>query len=84
MALARPIVVTSGSGFEDFFTDEHDSLMVPPGEPEPLARAIVRLLRDPSLRSRLSARAAQTIQRYRPEPVTRQHLEFFERVAGRA
>lgn len=83
MALGRPIVVTSGSGFDDFFTDEHDSLMVPPGEHEPLARAIVRLLEDPPLRSRLSDSVLQTIQRYRPEPVTRQHLEFFEQVAGR-
>jgi glycosyltransferase involved in cell wall biosynthesis len=84
MALAKPMIVTSGSGYDDFFEAERDGLKVPPGEPDPLAEALLRLLRNPDEAARFGETAAQTSEAYRPEPVTRQRVAFFERVAARA
>ncbi|BDZ50871.1 hypothetical protein GCM10025867_31120 [Frondihabitans sucicola] len=56
-ALGSPVVVTSGSGFDDFCVDGDDCLMVPPGDPVRLATAIERLLGDRGLVTALTTRA---------------------------
>lgn len=68
-AIGRPLVCTSGSGFDDFCTNGEDALLVPPGDPEALAEAIVRILGDPRLAERLSVRARVTARRYSPDAV---------------
>jgi glycogen synthase len=83
MALGRATILTSGSGFEEFFEAERDGLMVPPRDSGSLARAIARLLGDEFLRERLGAAAATTAEQYDAPAVTRQHVDFFERVSSR-
>jgi glycogen(starch) synthase len=55
---AKPVIVTSGSGFTDFCTDGEDSLIVEPGNVADLEKAILRLYEDVSLRGRLGEEAA--------------------------
>lgn len=55
---AKPVIVTSGSGFTDFCTDGEDSLMVEPGNAADLEKAILRLYEDKALRVRLGEEAA--------------------------
>lgn len=68
-ALGSPVVVTTGSGFDDFCTDDADSLMVAPGDVRELARAAHRLLADPALRLRLAERATAEIGRFTADAV---------------
>lgn len=82
MALARPTILTSGSGFDEFAASERDALMVPPGDPAALGGAIVRLLGDPELRRSLGAAAAKTAERYDAPIVAGRHARYFEQVAG--
>ncbi|NQX13272.1 glycosyltransferase family 4 protein [Microbacteriaceae bacterium VKM Ac-2855] len=56
-ALGTAVVVTSGSGYDDFCTDDVDALLVPPGDDAALAAAIIRLLSDRELRDRLARTA---------------------------
>ena len=84
MALGRPMVVTSGSGFAEFFESGTHGLMVPPCDPPSLARAIEDLLADDELRRRCSAAAAATAERYDAPIVARQHAAYFELVAAGA
>ena len=46
LALSRPVVASNVGGIPEMITDGVHGLLVPPHEPDPLARAIVRLLRD--------------------------------------
>jgi glycosyltransferase involved in cell wall biosynthesis len=59
MALGVPIVASSIEGIVEQLADDRQALLVPPGEPEALAGAIVALLQDRALARRLaeSARA---------------------------
>jgi glycogen synthase len=82
LALGRPLVATSGSGYDDFISSEENGLLVPPRETAPLAEAIRRLLSDASLRERLSRGASDRIQELDVPPVTARHVEFFEQVAS--
>jgi glycosyltransferase involved in cell wall biosynthesis len=65
MASGMPIVASAIDGPKDFLEDGKTALLVPPDEPQALARAIEQLRRDADLRERLgrAARAA-AVQRY--------------------
>ena len=68
MSLAKPAVVTSAGGIPEMIEPGVTALMVPPGEPAPLADAIVRLLRDPDEARRLGEGARLRYERvYRAE-----------------
>jgi glycosyltransferase involved in cell wall biosynthesis len=82
-ALGRPVVATTGSGFGEFMEDGTSALLVAPRDPSALSEGLLRVLGDGALRARLSAGARSTADRYAPEPVARQHIAFFARVADK-
>ncbi len=55
-----PVVATDLGAFADVLTDERTALIVPVDEPTALARALRRLLDDPTLQASLSRQAAAT------------------------
>jgi glycosyltransferase involved in cell wall biosynthesis len=57
MALGVPIVATSIDGIVEQVDHESQGLLVPPGEPEALGRALVALLQDRALARRLGGAA---------------------------
>jgi glycosyltransferase involved in cell wall biosynthesis len=52
MAMGLPVAGTLAGGIPEVVIPGETGLLVPPGEPKPLAEAIVSLLDDPSLRQR--------------------------------
>jgi glycosyltransferase involved in cell wall biosynthesis len=73
MERARPVVAAEIGGLADLVRPAQTGLLVPPGEAEPLARALVELARDPEQAARMG------------EEGRRRVLEFFreERCADR-
>lgn len=63
MAAGIPAIGTAAGGVGEIITDGVDGLLVPPGDPEALAGAIGRLIRDPGLRERLGAAGRARIER---------------------
>lgn len=63
MAFGKPIVGAQAGGATDLIEDGVNGLLVPPHDPEKLAQALERLLRDESLRAALGQKGAQIIQR---------------------
>jgi D-inositol-3-phosphate glycosyltransferase len=59
-ACGVPVVAPSSGGIPDFVTDGDNGLLVPPGDPASLARALESLLSDASLRERLGRRGRET------------------------
>ncbi len=55
MERARPVIAAAIGGLVDVVRDGETGLLVPPGEVEPLARAMVELAGDPAKASRLGA-----------------------------
>jgi glycosyltransferase involved in cell wall biosynthesis len=53
MSLGKPVLSTAVGGVPEIVLDGETGLLVPPGEPEPYADALVRMAGDPALLRRL-------------------------------
>lgn len=82
MACGVPVVATSVGGIPDVIEDRINGLLVDPGKPEALARAIVTLLKDDALRARLREAAHRDVRkRFSAETVV-EDLESLYRELG--
>ncbi len=69
LAVGTPAIATDVGGVREIVTDGENGLLVAPGDPSALAEAIRRFLGDAGLRSRLSAAAAPSAERFSPERI---------------
>ncbi|MEW6442074.1 MAG: glycosyltransferase family 4 protein [bacterium] len=61
MSYGTPVIASSVGGIPEIVADRVNGLLVPPRDPDRLARALEVLLRDPELRSRLGENARETV-----------------------
>jgi glycosyltransferase involved in cell wall biosynthesis len=64
MACGLCIVSTNVGGIPYLLEDQEDALLVPPNDPEAMATAVMRLLKNPHLAARLSANARLKAERH--------------------
>jgi glycosyltransferase involved in cell wall biosynthesis len=62
MAAARPLVATTAGGTPELVRADTDGLLVPPGEPAPLARSILALFSDPQRAATLALSARRRVE----------------------
>ena len=82
MALGCPLVLTHGSGFDDFADADTEALKVAPGAPDELAAAIERMLRDPVLARRLGAAAAERASHFDVDLLAAGYADTLQRLAA--
>jgi phosphatidylinositol alpha-mannosyltransferase len=80
-ASATPAVASDIEGYAAVAT-EASAVLVPPGEPEPLARELVALLQDEPRRRRLGQGARKVAERYSWDPIARRLLSVYEELAS--
>lgn len=81
MAMGKAIVTTPVGGISEVVDHGRNGLLVNPGRPDEVAEAVLLLLRDKGMRSRLSQVATETVRRhFAPEFVARQVIEVYEEV----
>jgi glycosyltransferase involved in cell wall biosynthesis len=85
MACRLPVVVTAVGGNPEIVRDGIDGLLVPRGDDEAEARAILQLLNDP-LKASAMGRAGRlrVEERYRLEQTVEQYYHLYCRLAGRS
>jgi len=85
MQAALPIVASKTGGIPDVIEDGVNGLLVPPGDPEALARAIDRIFSDGDLARRLSEGAQQRGKDYDWEVLAEHVLRVYQGLtAGRS
>ena len=84
MAAGRPIAASAVGGLSEVLENEVTALLVPPGDPHALSRAMVRLYFDPRLRERLGVQAKRLAQtKYSEDAMTRSYVDVYHRAIKR-
>jgi len=84
-AAGLPVVSTAAGGIPFIVTDGVDGLLVPVGDSAALARAALRVLREPGLAERLtSAARARVVRTYSWDAVRVRWLALYRRLATRS
>jgi glycosyltransferase involved in cell wall biosynthesis len=84
MAWGKPIVGTTAGGIPEVVEHGVTGLLVPPRDPEALAKGIVAFLKDPDMRQRFGAAAfARVRERFSAERMVQDTLRVYQRVAQR-
>ncbi|MGH9246589.1 MAG: glycosyltransferase family 4 protein [Acidimicrobiales bacterium] len=81
MALGVPVVASDLPALRDVLDAGHDAVLVPPGQPGPLAMAMAELLDDPIRARRLGERARQSfLDRFTSSRSTERMLDLYDRL----
>lgn len=81
MAHGLPAVVVAGGAAPEIIEDGRNGLLVAAREPARVAAAVIRLLRDPELASRLGGEARRTVEeRFAAERMVDETLDLYRRV----
>jgi len=85
MATRLPVVATGVGGTPRVIEDEVSGLLVPPGDPAALAKALMRLLENPALADDLAERAMQLARgRYGLDTMVASFETCYRRLTGEA
>lgn len=84
MAAGKPVVTTRVGGVPELVEDGGSGYTVAPCDVESLARHVLELLNDATIRQRLGQRARQLAGRFQLETVAAQYRQLYYEVAGRA
>lgn len=80
LASGDAVVASNIEGFAGVMTNEKEGLLVKPKDPDALAAAIVRLLRDPKLRADFGQRGQALAQHYSWDNVAHRVMSYYERI----
>lgn len=81
MATRKPIVATAVNGVSEILEDRKEGILVPPKDPESLAKAILLLRRNPALASAIeSAAYAKVSSRFSVQTMTHNTENVYERI----
>jgi phosphatidylinositol alpha-mannosyltransferase len=80
MATGKPIVASGIEGYASVLAHNVEGLLVPPGDAEVLARALLSLLTDPALRREMGAKGRAKALEYSWERIARSVLNYYMRV----
>lgn len=79
MAAGAPVVATDIEGYREVATDGLDALLVPPGDPDALAQALIRVLQDEVAAGQLATAGRERAAGFDWEVVVRRIEDAYER-----
>jgi glycosyltransferase involved in cell wall biosynthesis len=81
MASGRAVVVARAGGASELFDEGRSGIGFAPGDPDDMARAIVRLVRDAALRASLGAEARRVaVERFDRSRLGREVSAVYDRL----
>jgi len=78
-AAGTPVIASEIAGYSDVVTNNHDGILVPPGDPQRLAEELQRAHHEPDRMRRMAVNARESSQRYAWENVADQVARVYER-----
>ena len=79
MLAAKPVVATDAGATRELVIDRETGMLVPPGDPDRVAAAVLRLLEDQELRAGVAAAArARALADFDLDSLADRHLRAYE------
>ena len=75
-SIGLPVIATNTGGIPEIVHDDLSGILVPPKNPEELAKSIIRLMHDKALRDRLSRCAISEVKKFSIGRVIDQNIEL--------
>jgi glycosyltransferase involved in cell wall biosynthesis len=83
MATARPVIASAGGGLLEIITDGIDGVLVPMGDCEATAAAILRVLDDPRATRVMATAARRTVEmRYNADDYAERLQDLYSKLSG--
>ena len=82
MALGKPIVATNIEGYASVITNGEEGYLVPPDDDNELARVLMALITDKSLRQQMGARGLITAQEHDWKEIARRVVDYYIKIFG--
>jgi phosphatidylinositol alpha-mannosyltransferase len=82
MAIGKPIVASNVEGYASLITHGVEGYLVPPRDEKELARSLISLLRDESLRQKMGAKGQLKAREYAWEDIAQRLLDYYASVLG--
>ena len=79
MAAGTPIVATNIEGYSSVITNERNGLLVPPKNPNEIAKSIARIIEDKNLTKKLIATGYKDVEQYKWSKVTDKVLKVYRK-----
>jgi phosphatidylinositol alpha-mannosyltransferase len=80
MAMSKPIVASSIEGYASVISHGVDGLLVPPADKDKLAKALISLLNDESLRRQMGAKGRAKALEHSWERISQRVFDYYVRV----
>ena len=80
MAVGKPIVATNIDGYASVVTHGEEGILVQPKNSRELARALISVLSDETLRQQMGARGRLTAEKHSWERISQRVLDYFTKV----
>jgi phosphatidylinositol alpha-mannosyltransferase len=80
MTAGTAVVASALDGYRNVATDDVDSLLVPPGEPDALASALARAMSDRELTDRLRAAGTARADQFAMTALADRYVEIYDRL----
>ena len=80
MAVGKPIVASNIEGYASVMTHGGEGLLVPPKDDKALARSLISLMTDESLRQQMGERAKLKAMEYSWEHIAQRVLNYYARI----
>jgi phosphatidylinositol alpha-mannosyltransferase len=77
MACGKPVVATSIQGYASVLNNREEGLLVPPQDKDSLAKALLTLLHDKSLRLQMGSKGIVKAEKYSWPNVARQVMDYY-------
>jgi glycosyltransferase involved in cell wall biosynthesis len=84
MASGKPVVASNAGGIPEIISDGENGILVKPDDPDALAESILTLLRNDTLRNRLSGNALKTAANYSWDNIAEKYISLYKHLTKRA
>lgn len=82
MASGKPVVASNGGAIPETISDGENGILVKPDDPDALAESILTLLRNDTLRNRLSRNALKTATNYSWDNIAEKYISLYKHLTN--